>query len=78
MIRFGFFAILTIPLIFLILMFSLESRIVFLILWILSIILIAAWLITVEYIHNELITQQELSGMSFEEMLKLFRKIEEN
>ena len=41
-------------------------------------ILTTAWLITVEYIHNELITQQELSGMSFEEMLKLFRKIEEN
>ena len=78
MIRFGFFAILTIPLIFLILMFSLESKIVFLVLWILSIILIAAWLITVEYIHSELKTQQELSGMSFEEMLKLFRKMEEN
>lgn len=78
MIRFGFFAILTIPLIFLILMFSLESKIVFLILWILSIILIAAWLITVEYIHSELKTQQELSGMSFQEMLKLFRKMEEN
>ena len=78
MIRFGFFAILTIPLIFLILMFSLESKIVFLILWILSIILIATWLITVEYIHNELAAQQELSGMSFVEMLKLFRKMEEN
>ena len=78
MIRFGFFAILTIPLIFLILMFSLESKIVFLILWILSIILIATWLITVEYIHNELAAQQELSGMSFEEMLKLFKKMEEN
>lgn len=75
---FWIFAILTIPLIFLILMFSLESKIVFLILWILSIILIATWLITVEYIHNELAAQQELSGMSFEEMLKLFRKMEEN
>jgi len=32
----------------------------------------------VEYIHNELAAQQELSGMSFEEMLKLFRKMEEN
>ena len=58
-------------------MFSLESKIVFLILWILSITLIATWLITVEYIHNELAAQQELSGMSFEEMLKLFRKMEE-
>ena len=71
---FWIFAILTIPLIFLILMFSLESKIVFLILWILSIILIATWLITVEYIHNELAAQQELSGMSFEEMLKIIQK----
>ena len=27
---------------------------------------------------KELAAQQELSGMSFEEMLKLFRKMEEN
>ena len=73
MVRFGFLAIIIIPLIFLVLMFSLESKIVFLVLWILSIIIIAVWLIVVEFIHNSLQEQQKIAGMSFEEMLEKFR-----
>ena len=73
MVRFGFLAIIIIPLIFLVLMFSLESKIVFLVLWILSIIIIAVWLIVVEFIHNNLQEQQKIAGMSFEEMLEKFR-----
>ena len=73
MVRFGFLAIIIIPLIFLVLMFSLESKIVFLVLWILSIIIIAVCLIVVEFIHNNLQEQQKIAGMSFEEMLEKFR-----
>lgn len=73
MIRYGFLAIIIIPLIFLILMFSLESKIVFLVLWIISIITISVFLIIVEFIHTKLEEQQELSGMSFDEMLENFR-----
>ena len=73
MIRIGFLAIVIIPLIFLILMFSLESKIVFLTLWIISIIAISVWLIVVEYIHTKLEEQKELAGMSYEEMLENFR-----
>ena len=73
MIRYGFLAIIIIPLIFLILMFSLESKIVFLVLWIISIIAIATWLIIVEFIHTRLAEQQQLAGMSFDEMVKKFR-----
>ena len=73
MIRIGFLAIAIIPLIFLILMFSLESKIVFLTLWIISIIAISVWLIIVEYIHTKLEEQKELAGMSYEEMLENFR-----
>ena len=73
MIRIGFLAIAIIPLIFLILMFSLESKIVFLTLWIISIIAISVWLIVVEYIHTKLEEQKELAGMSYEEMLENFR-----
>ena len=69
----GLKCIIIIPLIFLILMFSLESKIVFLVLWILSIIIIAVWLIVVEFIHNNLQEQQKIAGMSFEEMLEKFR-----
>ena len=77
MIKIGFLSILIVPLIFLILMFSLESKLVFLVLWILSIILIATWLIIVEYFHSAFANQQKLAGMSFNEMLESFRKKEE-
>ena len=77
MVCFGFLAIIIIPLIFLVLMFSLESKIVFLTLWILSIIIIAVWLIVVEFIHNNLQEQQKIAGMSFDEMLEKFRGKEE-
>lgn len=53
-IRRGFLAIVVIPIIFLILMFSIDSKMVFLVLWIASIILIALYLIVVEYIHESL------------------------
>lgn len=74
MIKIGFLAILIVPLIFLILMFSLDSKLVCLVLWILSIILIATWLIIVEYLHSAFANQQKLAGMSFNEMLESFRK----
>lgn len=77
MVRLGFLAIIIIPLIFLVLMFSLESKIVFLTLWILSIIIIAVWLIVIEFIHNNLQEQQKIAGMSFDEMLEKFRGKEE-
>ena len=73
MIRWGFLGMIIIPLVFLILMFSLESKIVFLVLWIISIIAIATWLIIVEFIHTRLAEQQQLAGMSFDEMVKKFR-----
>ena len=73
MVRIGFLAIAIIPLIFLILMFSLESKIVFLTLWIISIIAISVWLIVIEYIHTKLEEQKEMAGMSYEEMLENFR-----
>ena len=77
MVKAGFAAIIIIPLIFLILMFSLESKIVFLTLWIISIIAISVWLIVVEFIHNKLEEQQKIAGMSFDVMLEKFRGKEE-
>ena len=77
MVRYGFLAIALIPLIFLILMFSLESKIIFLVLWIISIIAIALFLIIVEFIHSKLEEQQQLAGMTFDEMLETFRKKED-
>lgn len=69
-IRRGFLAIVVIPIIFLILMFSIDSKMVFLVLWIASIILIALYLIVVEYIHESLKRKKRLSEMSDEALLK--------
>ena len=69
-IRRGFLAIVVIPTIFLILMFSIDSKMVFLVLWIASIILIALYLIVVEYIHESLKRKKRLSEMSDEVLLK--------
>ena len=69
-IRQGFLAIVVIPIIFLILMFSIDSKMVFLVLWIASIILIALYLIVVEYIHESLKRKKRLSEMSDEVLLK--------
>ncbi len=49
LIKSGFLAIIIIPIIFLLLMFSLDTKIVFLILWIVSIIICAIFIIIIEY-----------------------------
>lgn len=69
-IRGGFLAIIIIPIVFLILMFSIDSKMVFLVLWIVSIILIAVYLIIVEYIHESLKRKKRLSEMSDKALLE--------
>lgn len=51
MVRWGFLAIIIIPMIFMVLMFFMESKLVFLVLWIISIIGIATYLICMEYTY---------------------------
>lgn len=48
-IKYGLLSIFVIPIVFLVLMFSLESKLIFLVLWIVSIIACAVFLIVVEY-----------------------------
>ena len=73
-IKIGFINIIIIPLVFLILMFSLESKLVFLILWILSIIILAVYLICVEYIHNKIQKQIKVSGFTSEDFVKVLKE----
>lgn len=68
-IRGGFLAIVIIPVIFLILMFSISSKMIFLVLWIASIVVIAMYLIIVEYIHESLNRQKRMSALSEEALL---------
>ena len=72
-IRIGFAAMIILPVIFLILMFSIESKIVFLVLWIASIIVIAVYLIILEYIHERLKRETELGALSREELLNAMK-----
>ena len=74
LIRTGFILILVIPLIFLLLMFSLESKIIYLTLWIISLIVLAVYLICVEYIHDK--TSRQLSYIHLSEE-EFFKKVKE-
>ena len=75
--RRAFLAILIIPLIFLILMFSLESKIVYLILWIVSLIALVLYLICVEYIHDKIQRQMELGGITSEDLVHVIEEEKE-
>ena len=55
-------------------MFSLESKLVFLILWIVSVVVLAFYLIIMEYIHDKTQKQLELAKLSEDELLKLLKK----
>ena len=61
---------LIIPLIFLILMFSLNSKLVFLILWIVSLIILSLYLISREYFHDKMVKQLALTGLTPEELVE--------
>ena len=68
-IRRGFLAVIVIPLIFLALMFGISSKMVFLVLWIVSIVLISLYLICIEYIHESLQRKLRLLDTPREELL---------
>lgn len=51
MLRFGFLGVLILPLGFLVMMFSLDAKLVALLGWIISLIALAAFLLTVDYIN---------------------------
>lgn len=74
MIKYGFICMIAIPLFFLILMFSLESRIVFLVLWIVSLIGLSIYLICVEYIHDRVQRQIKVSGLTSENLIDIIEE----
>lgn len=74
MVRSGFICMLVIPLVFLVLMFSLESKLVFLILWIASLLALILYLLILEYVHEEMQKKLELGGMTKEELMNIFQE----
>ncbi len=73
MVRSGFICMMVIPLVFLILMFSLESKLVYLILWIVSLLALILYLMIVEYLHEEMKKKSVLGEMSSEELMKILK-----
>lgn len=68
LIRCGFTCMIVIPIIFLVLMFSLESKLIFLILWIISLIALSAYLICIEYIHYKIQQQLAIAGLTSKDL----------
>ena len=56
-------------LVFLVLMLFTKARLVFLVLWILSLILLSAYLICIEYAHDRIEEQLDIEGMSPEDIV---------
>ena len=65
------------PLVFMVLMFSLDSKIIYLVLWIISLIGISVYLICLEYFRDKMRKQfemeQQLCGMTVEEIRAMFK-----
>lgn len=72
--RLGFLAMAIVPLIFLILMFSVTSKLVFLVLWICTLIGLSMYLIWLEYHHERLQKQTKLLGYSDTELLAALKE----
>lgn len=73
-IRSGFLLIIIIPMFFLIMAFSINAKMIFLMLWILSIVLISIWLIVIEYIHEHLQERMEMDNLTDRELLQRVQK----
>lgn len=72
--RFGFLAMAVVPLIFLVLMFSVESKLIFLVLWICTLIGVSLYLIWLEYQHERMQKQLKLQGFSDGELLAALKE----
>ncbi|WP_418969237.1 YhgE/Pip domain-containing protein [Alloscardovia omnicolens] len=66
LISYGMVAIFAIPLLFLVLLFTVEAKIVFLMLWLLSVVLLDFYLISLEYIRDIYVRELGMSELSGE------------
>lgn len=76
-IKAGFLLMFILPLVFMVLMFSLNSKIIYLVLWIISLIGISVYLICLEYFRDKMRRQfemeKQLCGMTDEEIRAMFK-----
>ena len=70
----GFICMIVIPLIFLVLMLVVDARMLFLVLWILSLIFLSVYLICIEYVHDRMQEQFEMSGKTSEDLIHMIEE----
>ncbi len=68
LVRRGFFALITVPLILLLLMFATEAKFAMLVLWVISLVVICTFLIVVEYLHDRVASKTSLADMEPEQL----------
>ena len=77
-VKIGFILMLALPLLFLLLMFSFDAKVYFLVLWIVSIIAISVYLICLEYFKSKAeeyeLIEKEVSSMGDLELIKFLRQ----
>lgn len=69
LIKRGFWSLIIVPVILLALVFITNQKVVFFVLWVISLVVICAFLIVVEYLHSRLDEKTELASMSQDELL---------
>ena len=74
LIKRGFICMIVIPLIFLVLMLVVDARMLFLVLWILSLIFLSVYLICIEYVHDRMQEQFEMSGKTSEDLIHMIEE----
>lgn len=73
-IRRGFLALIIIPLIFLFFAFVINHKLVFLTLWVISLVAISITLIVLEYIHENIVNRLGIRDVPQEELLERIRR----
>lgn len=67
----GFWSLIIVPVVLLVLMFVVDAKYVFLTLWIISLVIICTFLIVVEYMHERVNQKTELASYSQDQLLSM-------
>lgn len=73
-VKYGFICMIAVPLIFLFLMFNIESELVYLALWVVILIGLATYLIYIEYIHDRIQRQEKLNNITTDDLVQAIKE----
>lgn len=73
-VKYGFICMIAVPLIFLFLMFNIESELVYLALWVVILIGLATYLIYIEYIHDRIHRQEKLNNITTDDLVQAIKE----